>query len=53
MLGLAYNRDGKFDQAAQCLSGLLEASPDGEHDVANWLLAAMAEHRLVLPGTTG
>jgi serine/threonine protein kinase len=46
VLGLAYYRAGRFDKAAECLRRLLKPSPDGEHDVANWLLAAMAEQRL-------
>jgi tetratricopeptide (TPR) repeat protein len=46
VLGLAYYRAGRFDKTAECLTGLLKASPNGESDVANWLLEAMAEQHL-------
>jgi hypothetical protein len=46
VLALGYYRAGRFDKAAECLEGLLNGRPDGDHDVANWLLKAMVEQRL-------
>jgi tetratricopeptide (TPR) repeat protein len=46
VLGLASYRAGRYDQAAACLGQALQDDPDWEHQVLNWLVLAMAEHRL-------
>jgi serine/threonine protein kinase/WD40 repeat protein len=46
VLALAFYRAGRFDKTVECLSGSLKDIPEGQHDVANWLVMAMAEQRL-------
>jgi tetratricopeptide (TPR) repeat protein len=46
VLGLAYYRAGENDKAVECLQKALEDHPDWEHNVLNWLVLAMAHHRL-------
>ena len=46
VLGLAYYRAGRHDQATACLGKALQDERDWEHNVLNWLVLAMAEQRL-------
>jgi serine/threonine protein kinase len=46
VLALANYRAGRFDEAGKCLSGKLKAIPEGDYDVANWLLKGLVEQRL-------
>jgi tetratricopeptide (TPR) repeat protein len=46
VLGLAYYRAGDNDKAVESLQKALADYPDWEHNVLNWLVLAMAHHRL-------
>jgi serine/threonine protein kinase len=46
VLGLAWYRCGRSDKAVECLVKGLDEHPDWEHNVLNWLVLAMAHHRL-------
>jgi WD40 repeat protein len=46
LLGLAYYRAGQLDKAVECLEGALRDNPAWDKNVFNWLVLAMAHHRL-------
>ena len=46
ILGLAYYRAGEYANAVKHLQKALEDHADWEHNVLNWLVLAMAHHRL-------
>jgi tetratricopeptide (TPR) repeat protein len=46
VLGLASYRCGRSDKAVECLLKGLDDHPDWDHNVLNWLVLAMADHRL-------
>jgi serine/threonine protein kinase/tetratricopeptide (TPR) repeat protein len=46
VMGLAHYRADQHQQAIACLNGCLEKGPDWQFRVLNWLVLAMAHHRL-------
>ncbi len=49
-LGLALYRAGRLADAEARLMGCLARDPDWDHHILNWVILAMAEHKLGRPG---